>query len=102
MNLNSQAIVVAKTLLNITDTSQDTLLLALGNIAEEDAFNYTNNEDIYFEDNVLGRMIQYLYYTRTSIHVTAQSFNDVSESYLSTYPEPILIALRKYRKLSTL
>lgn len=105
MNLNSQAITIAKTLLDIKDSSQDGLLVVLGTIAEQDALTFTNNESILFEYGILGRMIQYAFNSRGNEGLTNQSFATVSESYTSgvaAYPHNITSALKRYNKIKTL
>jgi len=105
MNINSEAITIAKTLLGIAalDTTQDTLLLTLGNIAEKDAVAVALNDLVLLEYELLGRMIQTQFNRRNSEAITSQSLATVSEAYVPTaYPESVNIALRRYRKLKTL
>lgn len=105
MNSTSEAIVIAKTLLGIAalDTTQNTLLLTLGNIAEKDAIAATLNVLVQIEYELLGRMIQCLFNRRNSEGITSQSLATVAEAYAPTaYPESVNIALRGFRKLKTL
>ncbi len=104
MNANSQAIIIAKQLIGIEalDTTQDALLLILGNIAEGDALRKTHNDNVLFDHYLLGRMIQVAYNTRGSENLASQSFATVSESYVVSYPETINIALRGYTKIKLL
>jgi hypothetical protein len=107
MNINSPAITIAKTLLEINalDISQDEMLVTLGTIAEGDALAYTKNEAILFEYGILGRMIQVAFNTRGSENLASQSFATVSESYTtatSAYPQSILSALRGFTKIKLL
>lgn len=105
MTIESEAINIAKTLLGIgvLDTTQNTLLLAFGNIAEKDAVAATLNETVLAEYELLGRMIQAQFNRRNSEGITNQSLATVSETYSpSAYPESVNIALRGFRKLRTL
>lgn len=105
MTLTSDAITIAKTLLGITDASQDAMLLTLGNIAEADALAYTKNENILFEYGILARMIQYSFNQLGNEGIASQSLATVSETYTAgstAYPASILTALRGVTKLKLL
>ena len=104
MTIASEAIAIAKILIGISDldTSQDTLLLTLGNIAENDALLITKNTSVLTDDNLLGRMIQVSYNVRGNEGISSISLATVSESYVVSYPETINIALRGYRKFKSL
>ena len=105
MNISSKAITIAKALLDINDTFQDDLFVILGTAAENDALLFTNNEQVLFQYDLLGRMIQHSYLQRGNESLASQSIASVSETYItgnSIYPLPILTALKGFSKLKSL
>ena len=106
MEITSNAITIAKTLLGIagTDATKDDLLLTLGNAAEIDVFRITHNQDALFDDYLLARMIQANMNRLNNEGLASQSLATVSESYTtgSGYPDSVNNALRSYTKLKSL
>lgn len=102
MKIQSQAIAIAKILLGINNAFEDDLLLTLGNIVEKEALTYTKNEAILYENELLGQMIVAKYRLRGNEGLSSQTLATVSESYITTYPETVNIALRGFRKIVAL
>jgi len=102
MNIDSNAITYAKTLLGITDTSEDDLLFLLGIEAEQNAVAMTHNDEVLFDDMLLARMMQYAFNRNNVEGIASQSFAGVSESYQLIYPTAITSALRGYNKIKVL
>lgn len=100
MELTRQAIINAKILLGIGDTSQDTKLALYGDLAEHEALHYTKNSLAAADDMLLARMIAEKYKTNGNKGLKSQSYSGVSETYIdSTYSNEIMSILQSYRKL---
>lgn len=102
MNIASTAITYAKTLLSITDTSQDNLLVILGTEAEQNALASTHNEDVLFDWVLLARMIQFSFNRNNEEGITSQTLAGVGEAYQTEYPNAIKSALRGYNTIKVL
>jgi hypothetical protein len=96
MTIDSQAIVMAKTLLGITTNSKDAVLLILGNAAEVEAKVLTKNPAVALQYELLAMMIQYKYIQQSNIGIKSQSLAGVSETYSTEYPEELRQALRSF------
>lgn len=102
MNINSDAILMAKKLLRIDNHFEDDLLVTIGTIVEKEALAKTLNEAILVQYELLSQMIAVKYRLLGTEGLTSTTLATVSESYVSSYPDSILIALRGFRKLQAL
>lgn len=91
-----------KTLLQVSDTSQDTLITALIPIAEDYVKQYTNN----FSDNVFPASVKLVISQIVSFHLVAKDTSIASEkvggisyTYKDSYPSSVYKTLNSYRKL---
>lgn len=92
-----------KILLGIADTSMDTLLSLLIDIAKADAVDYCHLAEYTEElDTPVIKMVIQLYNKRGNEGIQSLSFTGVSESYLSDYSEDVIRQLQRHRKLVAL
>jgi uncharacterized phage protein (predicted DNA packaging) len=91
-----------KTLLQITDTSQDTLINTLIPIAEDYVKQYTNN----FSDDEFPPAVKLVIAQIVSFHLVAKDTSIASEkvggisyTYRDNYPDSVYKTLNTYRKL---
>lgn len=91
-----------KTLLQITDTPQDTLITALIPIAEDYVKQYTNN----FTDEdfpaavklVIAQIVSFNLVARDT-SIASEKVGGISYTYKDSYPSSIYKTLNQYRKL---
>lgn len=102
MNINNEAIKIAKDLLGMNHSFEDNMLSTLGTIAENDALLLTHNDKALFDENLLAQMIQIIYQKRGNENLASFSAATISETYIENYPKNILSALQSYRKLKAL
>lgn len=102
MNLTNPAIQIAKDLLGMNHSFEDSLLTNLGSIAENNALLLTHNENVLLDEYLMAQMIQVLYQKLGNENIASFSAASVSESYIEGYPKNLLNALQSYRKLKTL
>ena len=79
------------------DASKDTLLSLLLSQAEDEAKDYTNNENI--SDNLIVQMAIYKYNRLGTEGLNSENYSGVSFNYLNDYPENIVKQLRRFKKL---
>lgn len=91
-----------KLLLNITDTSKDELLRILLDFTEEEAVNYTHNNDLDKLENVILSIAIWKYNRLGSEGLNSENYSGVAFSYLNEYPDSIIKQLQSYRRMKTL
>ena len=89
-----------KLLLGIGDASKDTLLSLLLATAEDEAKDYTNNENI--SENLIVQMAIYKYNRLGTEGLNSENYSGVSFNYMSDYPETIVKQLRRFKKLGVI
>ena len=98
--INNEAIQLAKTILNIGDT---TVLEALAPMVYEDAVGRTNNPAVSQLDGLMAFMLVQKYNTLVkSDGLVSQSLATVSETYMTEYSPDILKSLAGYAKVKTI
>ncbi|MBW7649791.1 head-tail connector protein [Anoxybacillus sp. ST4] len=89
-----------KTLLGISDTSQDTLINLYLTRATSFVKNYCNIEEIPIElDEVIEDIAVYRYRMKGVENVKAESKGSLSETYRDSLPDDIIAQLNQYRKV---
>ena len=88
-----------KLLLGITDSSKDELLNLLIEQSQEEAVNYTNNEDIASLKNAILSMVVFKYNRLGSEGVDRESYSGVTFDYSSDYPDSIIRELKAHRRM---
>ena len=91
-----------KLLLGITSTEKDKLLKLLINLATEDARTISRRQDVSELEGIITQMVVFNYNRLGTEGLDSESYSGVSDSYSADYPENILRALKRYRKLVTL
>lgn len=92
-----------KLLLNISDTSKDTLLKYLIKSTKNKVLNYLSLKELPFElEDIVVELVVIRYYRMGSEGVQQESFGDVSQTFQADIPEDYKIQLNKFRKLKTL
>lgn len=82
------------------DNSNEMLLYALKDMAEQDFCDYCHRDNIPQEaEGVIVKMVCVLYNKRQALGLSAQSFSGVSETFIDGYPTDIIRQLNKYRKM---
>lgn len=89
-----------KLYLGIGDASKDTLLSFLLATAEDEAKDYTNNENI--SENLIVQMAIYKYNRLGTEGLNSENYSGVSFNYMSDYPETIVKQLRRFKKLGVI
>ena len=82
------------------DASKDTLLSLLLSQAEDEAKDYTNNENI--SENLIVQMAIYKYNRLGTEGLNSENYSGVSFNYMSDYPETIVKQLRRFKKLGVI
>ena len=91
-----------KLLLGITSTEKDKLLKLLINLATEDARTISRRQNVSELKCIITHMVVFNYNHLGTEELDSESYSGVSYSYSADYPENILRALKRYRKLVTL
>ena len=92
-----------KILLGISDTSMDTLLSLLIDIAKADAVDFCHLVEYAEElDTPVIKMVIQLYNKRGNEGIQSLSFTGVSESYMGDYSDDIIRQLQRHRRLVAL
>lgn len=90
-----------KTLLQITDTSKDTLIETLIPMVEDYVKQYTNNfaDDVYPATVKLciSQLVNY-HLTNHDLSIIQERMGGVSYTYSDKYPVSVTATLNKYRK----
>ena len=93
-----------KLLLGLQNTSdQDALLTLLLNRAIDECLAFTHNEDCicHLESTIVSMVV--INYNRLSTEsLKSESYSGISLNYENDYPEPIMRALKAYRKVRTI
>lgn len=88
-----------KSLLGISDTSKDTLLLLLIDNAEQEYLSYTHRKEAIGVENLLIQMAVYNYNRLGTEGVDSENYSGVSFGYSTDYPESIIRQLKSHRKV---
>lgn len=91
-----------KLLLGITSTEKDKLIKLLINLATEDARTISNRDDVTDMESIIIQMVVFNYNRLGTEGLDSESYSGVSYSYAADYPENILRALKRNRKLVAL
>ena len=91
-----------KLLLNITDTSKDSLLTLLISQATDEVVLYTHNEDIDDLHTAIVRCAVYNFNRLGSEGVDGESYSGVNFNYSTDYPDSIMRMLKAKRKVVVL
>ena len=91
-----------KLLLGITSTDKDKLIKLLINLATEDARTISRRQDVSELEGIITQMVVFNYNRLGTEGLDSETYSGVSYSYSADYPENILRALKRYRKLVTL
>ncbi len=79
------------------DASKDTLLQVLLNQAQDEAIDYTNNENV--GSSVIIQMAIYKYNRLGTEGLNSENYSGLSFNYMDDYPEPIVRQLKRYKRL---
>lgn len=88
-----------KSLLGISDTSKDTLLLLLIDNAEQEYLSYTHRKEAIGVENLLIQMAVYNYNRLGTEGVNSENYSGVAFNYSTDYPESIIRQLKSHRKV---
>ena len=90
----------AMAILNL-DSTQETLLYALKDMAEQEFCDYCHRDNIPAEaESLIVKMVLTLYNKREAMGINSQSFSGISETFIDGYSQDIKKQLNRYRKLT--
>lgn len=99
--MDIDAISLAKTLLGITNTSEDEKLLALEKIVESKIKSYCRLDSVSSSMGVVKAQMILVDYNRLGTeHLTQQTISNISESYIDSYPVGIVEQLNSFKDKS--
>ena len=88
-----------KLLLGLTGNDKDKLLTYLIECAQDEAMNYTHNDNLYELENAICQMVVFNYNSLGSENLSSEGYSGVSYAYRNDYPESILRQLKAHRKV---
>ena len=79
------------------DASKDTLLQVLLTQAQDEAIDYTNNENV--SSSLIIQMAIYKYNRLGTEGLNSENYSGLSFNYMDDYPETIVRQLKRFKRL---
>lgn len=88
-------------LLDISNSQQDDVLLALLDLAIEEFKTFCHRDDVENFESLIVNMAVFRYNSLGNEGLKAESYSDIRMDYMDDYPSNIVRALKNARKLIT-